>query len=106
MQLNSEKEKLVNENEALKLQMKRMTQGLDNASLDKEKIKVSILHSLFLLKLCNLFCVILTLKGLTATSQSTTTSSTSITSSSQRIRVNLRKISSFSLKLYTFLLKE
>lgn len=42
LQLNNEKEKLVNENEALKLQLKRMTQGLENASLDKEKIKVSI----------------------------------------------------------------
>lgn len=44
VQLNSEKEKLVNENEALKLQMKRMTQGLDNASLDKEKIKALQQH--------------------------------------------------------------
>lgn len=40
LQLNSDKEKLVNENEALKLQMKRMSQSLENTALDKEKIKV------------------------------------------------------------------
>lgn len=43
IQINSEKEKHINENEALKQQMKRMKEGLEAAALDKEKIKVVIL---------------------------------------------------------------
>lgn len=44
VQLTSEKEKLVNENEALKQQLKRMSQSLESASLDKEKIKALQQH--------------------------------------------------------------
>ena len=43
IQINSEKEKHINENEALKQQMKRMKEGLEAAALDKEKIKVFLL---------------------------------------------------------------
>lgn len=40
VQLNSEKEKHINENEALKQQLKRMKESLETGALDKEKIKV------------------------------------------------------------------
>ena len=41
IQLNAEKEKQLHENEALQQQLKKVTQDLENASFDKEKIKVT-----------------------------------------------------------------
>ena len=39
--LNSDKEKLTHENELLQQQLRKVTQDLENASFDKEKIKVN-----------------------------------------------------------------
>ena len=41
IQLNNEKEKLLHENETLQQQFRKISQDLENASFDKEKIKVS-----------------------------------------------------------------
>ena len=40
IQLNNDKEKLLHDNEALQQQVRKISQDLENASFDKEKIKV------------------------------------------------------------------
>jgi hypothetical protein len=41
--LNSDKEKLTHENEILQQQLRKVSQELENASFDKEKIKVNLI---------------------------------------------------------------